>query len=108
MLANPPVYEFNEDGTSITDGVTVRLLSIAAEVVGAREASFEYSMRTDFAEVGNMSVGAADLTVVSLGMITGRCKMEGGYLYSDDMVIDSLNVDSRWSFYLSFALRWLP
>ncbi len=107
MLANPPVYEFNEDGTSITDGVTVRLLSIAAEVVGAREALFEYSMRTDFAEVGNMSAGAADLTVVSLGMITGRCKMEGGYLYSDDMVIDLLNVNSRLVILLLF-IRWLP
>ena len=91
ILASPPLYQFGKDG-AIDDGLTVRLMSVVAQKIGARELSFAPSARRDFGEAGNMSSGI-DVTLMPLGMNSKRCRIEGGFLYGDDQV--SIWISSR-------------
>ncbi len=82
------MYKFSpENPHAIDDALALRILSIAAHRVGIREISFTKSSRFDFVEVGSMDLPELDLTVMSLGFNSDRCRIEGGYLYGDDQVI---------------------
>ncbi len=96
FLASPPLYQFNDEGTVIKDGLTFQLMKIVAQQFGVQDMSIAPSLRTDFGDVGNMS-SDNDLAFMHLGMASTRCKSEGGFLYSDDQVASSSQTPSDFN-----------
>ncbi len=94
VLPSLPMYKFStEDPDIIDDALAFRILDIAARRMGIREISFARSSRFDFAEVGSMDLPELDLTVMSLGFNSDRCRIEGGFLYGDDQVKNAVGME---------------